>query len=94
MWLCSAQLVSDIDSSAISAGSHGRAAADPDQPDAVVGPTGQNQQRQVRRKEMEQSFLLINIARLLTQSGRSKAGYLSDQSELKIHFLLESVRHG
>ena len=32
---------------------------------------------------MAQSFLLINIARLLTQSGRSKAGYLSDQAELK-----------
>ena len=36
-----------------------------------------------KKKEREQSFILINIARLLTESGRSKAGFLSDQAELK-----------
>jgi hypothetical protein len=27
------------------------------------------------------SFLLVNIARLITQTGRSKSGFLSDQAE-------------
>ena len=53
------------------------------QSDADISPTGQSQYQQAGRQEKAQSFLLINIARLLTSSGRSKAGYLSDQAELK-----------
>ena len=78
---------SATDSPAISAGSPRRAATDPDQPDASTGPSRQTPQKQARREKV-QSFSLINIARRLTQSGRSKAGFLSDQAELKSSLFL------